>query len=98
MGLLVGPLRAVIARYSSVIIELDPLCLLVEAVTDRDVEVQDFPVVELITSRGLIETRLVVEDTLLEVVDAILVSLVIDAGRGLAVGNGLKEAVGNAPE
>jgi hypothetical protein len=62
------------------------------------VEVADFPAVEDIAFGQIVERGLIVEDSLFEVVDAILVPLARDDSAGLSVGNGLEEAVGNAPK
>jgi hypothetical protein len=89
MGLLIGPLGAVISGYGPIVVELYPFGLFVEPIANWDVEVTDLPVIELIPSWGLVEALLVMEYMLFKVVDAILVLLGGDAGVDLTVGNGL---------
>jgi hypothetical protein len=91
--LLVGPLSAMVSGDRPVIIEADPFGLLVEPVADWNVEISDFTVVKGVSSRGLVEGILIVEDALFEVAEAIFVSFVQDAGAGFAVSDGLKEAI-----
>ena len=50
-----------------------PLGLLIEPVTNRDVKVTDLPIVDNETCGWLVEGRLVVEDSLLQVMDLILI-------------------------
>jgi hypothetical protein len=96
VGLFIGPLGAVVAGDCSVIIETDPFGLLIEPVAHWDVEVGDLAVIDSVASRGLIESSLIVKDTLLEVVEMVFIPFSCDAGTGFVVGNGLEEAIGDA--
>jgi hypothetical protein len=78
-----------VTQDSTVFVELNPLCLLIEPVTNWDVEVCDFAVIECVAGGRFVEGVLIVQDTLFEVVDPILVLLRRKGGGGLSVGNGL---------
>jgi hypothetical protein len=71
---------------------------LIEPVAHWDVKVGNLPVVEGVAYRRLIEGGLIMEHMLLKVVKAVFVLLVCNSGGGFSVGNGLKEAVGDASE
>jgi hypothetical protein len=88
----------VIPGYCPIISETDPLGFLVQPTADRDVEVTDLPVVEDVAHRWLVEAVLVVQDLLLEGVDAIFVPFCRDGGVGLLVCDGLEEPIGNSLE
>jgi hypothetical protein len=71
---------------------------LVKPVADWDVEVGNFAVVEYVALRRVVEGVLIVEDTLFEVTDSILVPLCCNSGGGFSVRNGLEESIGDAPK
>ena len=96
--LLVGTLGTVVTRHGAVIVESYPLGFLIEAVADRDLEVSDLPGIELIPLRWMVESFLVVEDLLLEVVEVILVPLGGHTRTGLVVGDGLEETIGDGSQ
>jgi hypothetical protein len=98
MGLFIWPLGAVITRDSSVVIEADPLGLLVKTVTHWDMEVHNFAIVECVASWRLIEGILIVEDVLFEVVESVFIPFVGDSGGCFSVSDGLEEPVCDAPE
>jgi hypothetical protein len=77
-------------RNGAIVVELDPLCLLVQPIAHWDVEVGDLAVVKHEPFRCMIEGVFVVEHALLQMVEAILVALLGDGGVGLAVHNGLE--------
>jgi hypothetical protein len=58
---------------------------LIESVADWNVEVGNFAVVERVAGGRLVEGVLVMEDTLLEVMDLILILLCCNGGGGLSV-------------
>jgi hypothetical protein len=76
VGLLVGPLGAVIAGDCPIIVETDSLGLMIEPAAHWDVEVSDFTIVNGVASWGLIEGGLVVKDALFEMLKVIFVSLI----------------------
>jgi hypothetical protein len=77
---------------------MNPFCLLVELIADQNMEVGDLAVVEHVTVGRSVETVLIVEDMLLEVVDLIFVPLCRNGSGGLPVGNCLQEPIGDASE
>jgi hypothetical protein len=89
VGLLIGPLHAVVTRYHAIVIKFDPLGFLVEAIAHWDVEVGDLPVVECVAGGGFVEGLLIVEYALLEVVELVFVPFVQYCGSGLSVSDGL---------
>jgi hypothetical protein len=98
MGLFVGPLSGVVARDCAIVVEANPLCLLIEPIADRDVEVGNLAIVEDVAGGGCVEGVLVVEDLLLQVMDLVFVPLCCDGGGGFPIGDGLQESIGDAPE
>jgi hypothetical protein len=89
VGLFIRPLCSVITWDSPIVIEPDPLCFLVEPVTNQDMEVGDLTIVECVAGGGLVESVLVVEDVLLEVVDPVFVPLHCNGSGGFSIGDGL---------
>jgi hypothetical protein len=96
--LLVRTLGAEVARDSAIVIEADPLCLLVLPTANRDVEVRYFPIVEDVACGWLVECGLVMEDALLQGVEAIFIPLCGHSGVGFLVSDGLEEAIGDTSE
>ena len=90
MGLLIRALHAEITGDGAIIIELDPLCFLVEPTANGDVKIRYLPIVEDIAYGWLVERGLVVEDFLLQTVESVLVLLRGYGSIGLAIGDGLK--------
>jgi hypothetical protein len=88
----------VVARDGTVVVEADPLCLLVESVAHWNVEVGDFAIVEYVAGGGVVEGVLIVKDALFEVMDSILVPFGCDSGGGFPIGDSLQEPIGNASE
>jgi hypothetical protein len=68
MGLLVGPLCAVVTKYGPIVVESDPLGLLVESVAHWDMEVGDLPIVECVACGRLVKACFIVKYALFEVV------------------------------
>jgi hypothetical protein len=89
VGSLVRPLCAVVPRRGAIVVEVDPLGLLVEPIADWDVEVGDFAIVECVAGWGLIERVFIVKDTLLQVAEPVFIAFGGDAGTGLLIGDGL---------
>jgi hypothetical protein len=79
-----------IAGDGAIVIEVDPLGLLVQPVADWDLEVSDFPIVELVSGGWLIEGLFIVEYPLLQVVDAIFIPFGGHAGTCLSISDHLK--------
>jgi hypothetical protein len=80
----------VIARDHAVVVEVDPLHLLVYPVTHWDVEVADLPLVGHEVFGRMVESVFIMEDMLLQVVDAILIGLLGNSSVSLTVCNGLE--------
>jgi hypothetical protein len=78
-----------VPRDHAIVIEANPLCLLIEPITHWDVEIADLPVVEYEAGRRMVEGIFIMEDVLLQVVEAILVGFLGNGSVGFAIGNGL---------
>jgi hypothetical protein len=98
VGLLVRALGAKIARYCAIVVESDPLGLLVQPIAHWDVEIADLAIVEHVPRWRFIERSLVMEHLLFEAMEAILISLVRDAGASFSVSDGLEEPISDAPK
>jgi hypothetical protein len=96
IGSLIGTLGAVVPRHCTIVIEPNPFGLLIQSSADRDVEVSNLPIVELVAFRWLVESLLVMEYLLLQVVQVVFVAFGSHAGARLSVGDGLEESVGDA--
>jgi len=88
----------VIPGHHSIVIETDPLGLLIQSTADGDVEVTDLPIVEDVACGWLIEGVLIVQDPLLKGADMVLILFCGDSGVGLSVSDGLEESIGDTPE
>jgi hypothetical protein len=94
-GLLIRAVGTEITGYCAIIVEPDPLSLLVQPIADGDLKVSDFPIVDLVPLGRMIEGLLIVEDPLFEVVEAIFVTFGGHTGAGFSISDGLEEAIGN---
>jgi hypothetical protein len=86
---------AKVSGHRAIVVESDPFSLLVQPITDGDLKVSDFPVIDLVPLRWVIEGLFIVEDPLFEVMKAILVAFGSHAGTGFSVSDGLEEAIGD---
>jgi hypothetical protein len=71
---------------------------LIQPITHWDVKVADLPVVKDKTVGGVVEGVFIMKDALLQVVEAVLVTLLGNSQVGLAVRNGLEESICNGLE
>jgi hypothetical protein len=88
--LLVRAVGTEITGYCAVVVESDPLGLLVQPIADGDLKVSDFPIVDLVPFGRMIEGLLVMEDPLFEVVEAIFVTFGGHTSTGFSVSDGLE--------
>jgi hypothetical protein len=78
-----------ISQDGPIVVEADPLGLLIQPIAHWNVEVWDLAVVEGVSSRWLIKGVLVVEDALFKAAELAFVPFVGQAGAGFLIGNSL---------